>query len=163
MGSVSYPTLEHVAMEARPYPVHLLEGHRTGLLLYAAAFMGHNDAVHYAMSGLECTAVDNDEGRLARMRPLYDASWSFVHADAVAFAEAASAADVFWDCVSVDPFTGDAMEVALGRLDLWCSVARHLVTVGCRRGDTWRVPPGWRSHLYERDGAGMFWITMERE
>lgn len=162
MGSMSYATLEHVAMQARPYPVHLLEGHRTGLLLYAAGFLGHNDAVHYALSGLECTAVDTDAERLGEMRRLYEQGWTFVNADAVSYAEAAAEGDVFWDCVSVDPFTGEAMEQALGRLELWCSVARHLVTVGCRRGDSWRVPAGWRSHLYERV-AGVYWLTLERE
>jgi hypothetical protein len=150
-------------MEARPYPVHLLEGHRTGLLLYGAGFLGHNDAVHYAMAGLECTVVDTDAGRLDEMRGLYDGAWAFVAADAVGFAEAAADADMFWDCVSVDPYTGDAMAVAHERLELWCSVARHLVTMGCQRGDTWRAPAGWHSHLYERDGAGMFWLTLERE
>lgn len=162
MGVVSYPTLEHVAMEARPYPAHLLDGCRTGLVLFAAAFLGHNDAIHMAEAGLTCMCVDVDADRVAEMRELYPASWSFLVADAWEWAATARDEDLLWDVVSADTFTGSAMERSLRSLDLWCSLARKVVTATITPGAMYQVPGGWKAMHYQR-ATGVYWLVLERE
>jgi hypothetical protein len=40
--------LDAISKEARPYPADMLTPARTGLLLFAAAYLGVNDAIHFA-------------------------------------------------------------------------------------------------------------------
>src|SRR3990172_9872911 len=117
-GDVGVLTLEHVAMQARPYPTELLEGCETGLVLFAAAFLGHNDAIHFAEAGITTSCVDIDSEGLAEMRELYPDSWAFVTVDAWHFAEACASEGVQWDAVSVDTFSGDATRRSLDSLEL---------------------------------------------
>lgn len=159
--TVTYPTLEHVAMQARPYPTHLLEGCETGLVLFAAAFLGHNDAIHFAEMGIETTCVDIDGERLSEMRGLYPDSWRFVESDAWKFADTAYAEEMSYDAVSADTFSGDAMRRSLDSLDLWCSLTRKVVTVTYTAGEAYEVPDGWRGDLYERV-TGVYWLVLTR-
>lgn len=159
--SVTYPTLEHVAMEARPYPTDILKDAETGLCLFAAAFLGHNDAIHMAEAGLRSTCVDIDEDRIDEMRALYPRDWSFITSDAWTFATAAQELDTFWDVVSCDTFTGDAMRQSLDSLPLWCSLAREAVTVTLTVGAPYTLVDGWKDSLYER-GPGVYWLVLER-
>jgi hypothetical protein len=165
---VTYSTLEHVAMEARPYPDHLLVECSTGLALFSAAFLGHNDAIHFALAGMRGTCVDVDEKRLDAMTAIYPDDWSFAKADAWSFAERAQGFGERWDAVSVDTFTGDAMERSLRSLELWTSLARRLVTVTIKLAipDSSRmwglIPHGWRWSLYPRAGS-VYWLTLERD
>jgi hypothetical protein len=177
VGAVTYPTLEHVAMQARPYPAHLLEGCETGLCLFAAAFLGHNDAIHMAEAGLRVTCVDTDALRLHEMMSLYPSDWQFITADAWSFAHdqgaehrdtltyrhwaAAPGIPIRWDVVSVDTFTGDAMQRSLESLPLWCSLARKAATVTHTDGASYQTPAGWRSSLVER-ATGVNWLVLER-
>lgn len=155
-------TLEHVAMEARPYPTHLLEDCDTGLVLFAAAFKGWNDAIHFAMAGMVGTCVDVDKGRLDAMRPLYPDNWSFYASDAWKYAEAAQREDLTWDAVSVDTFTGEAMDKSLRSLELWCSIASKVVTVTLTVGAAYTTPAGWNdTQLFER-ATGVYWLVLER-
>jgi hypothetical protein len=159
---VTYPTLTHVAMEARPYPTHLLEGCETGLVLFAAAFLGHNDAIHFAEAGLRCSCVDVDAERLAVMRGLYPDTWAFFEGDAWEWAEKCRG-NVTWDAVSCDTWTGDLMERSLVSLDLWCSLARKAVTVTITDDvKSIDVPEGWWSSLYPRSDH-VSWLVLERE
>ena len=164
MGNVTYATLEHVAEQARPYPAHLLDGCETGLVLFAAAFLGHNDAIHFAEAGLETTCTDIDESRLDEMRAIYPDSWTFHNADAWAFAQAAKREELAWDAVSVDTFTGTLMEMALDSLALWTSIANRVVTVTITVPviDEIKVPLGWETSLYPRSRS-VAWLTLERE
>lgn len=163
MGSVTYETLEHVAMQARPYPTHLLEGCETGLCLFAAAFLGHNDAVHMAEAGLRVTCVDIDNERLMEMRRIYtDDLWKWAVFDAWEFAEWSHGNKHRWDAVSVDTFTGDAMRRSLDSLDLWCSLARKAITVTHVNGEPYQAPEGWRSSLFERT-IDVNWLVLERD
>ena len=128
MGAVTYATLEHVAEQARPYPAHLLDGCETGLCLFAAAFLGHNDAIHFAEAGLHTTCIDIDEDRLGEMRELYPSEWEFAVFDA-------------WDYArrpALGPYLGRrlgrhvywlAHGYALVSLELWMAIANRLVTV----------------------------------
>ena len=167
-------TLEHIAMEARPYPVKHLKGCKTGLVLFAAAFMGHNDAIHFAEAGIDTTCVDINGPRLREMAGLYPDGWSFVTEDAWKVAEKARKYGTKWDAVSVDTFTGDMMERSLDSLDLWCSLARKVVTVtyamktdglGLGIGSfdfPEEVPAGWKWHLHPRSGA-VYWLVLTRD
>lgn len=154
-------TLEHVAMEARPYPTHLLEGCETGLVLFAAAFLGHNDAIHFAEAGIQTTCVDIDGERLEQMADLYPAEWHFLAGDAWEFA--ANAGENRWDAVSVDTFSGDAMYRSLASLELWCSLARQVVTstITAEATDRYRTPDGWMASLSTR-ATGVYWLVLER-
>jgi hypothetical protein len=164
----AYPTLEHVAQEARPYPDHLLAGCSTGLALFAAAFVGHNDAIHFALAGMRGTCVDVDDEGLDRMRAIYPEDWSFAMSDAWSFAKRAEGFGERWDVVSVDTFTGDSMERSLRSLDLWTALARRLVTVTYKMPITdgsslaRLVPRGWRWSLFHR-ASSVYWLTLERE
>jgi hypothetical protein len=159
---VTYPSLEHIAMQARPYPAHLLEGCETGLVLFAAAFLGHNDAIHFAEAEIEeVWCVDIDAMRLDEMCPLYPAHWSFRHADAWEYARIHSEVGSQYDVVSADTFTGPAMRRSLDSLDLWCSLARKVVTVTYTSGEAYEVPEGWRESLYER-ATNVYWLVLER-
>lgn len=162
MGAVAeYRTLEHVAQQARPYPAHLLEGCETGLCLFAAAYLGHNDAVHMAEAGMRVTCVDKDANRLYEMENLYPVNWTFRAADAWEFA---SEEVETYDVVSVDTFTGDAETRSLGSLNLWCSLATKAVTVTITTAKTYlvRTPEGWKSSLYPR-AASVYWLVLERQ
>jgi len=163
-GVVSYPTLEHVAAQARPYPVHLFEGCETGLVLFAAAFLGHNDAIHFAEAGLRTTCVDIDGDRLEEMRDIYPSDWSFRGQDAFRFAELRREDAERWDVVSADPFTGEAMHRTIESLDLWCSLARKAAVVGITRVllDSYTTPEGWRSSLFHRTND-IYWLVLERD
>lgn len=163
MATVSYPTLEDVAMEARPYPADRLHGCETGLVLFAAAFLGHNDAIHFAEAGLKTTCIDVDGPRLSEMRALYPDDWEFVERDAWEYAEECRLTGLYqWDAVSADTFTGAPTIRSLGSLALWCSLARRLVTVTIT--DAEPVPPipaGWLTSYFER-ARGVHWLILER-
>jgi hypothetical protein len=159
--TITYPTLEHVAMEARPYPSHLLEGCETGLVLFAAAFLGHNDAIHFAEAGLRTTCIDNDGTRLREMRALYPSEWNFFNYDAWEYARECSYDEVEWDAVSADTFTGSATRRSLDSLELWCSLARKLVTVTYTAGEAYEVPDGWKGELFER-ATNVYWLVLTR-
>lgn len=161
MGALTYATLEHVAMQGRPYPVDKLKGCETGLCLFAAAFLGHNDAVHFAEAGMQTMCVDIDAPRIAQMAMLYPKTWQFAVDDAWKFAEDAAKVGEQWDAVSVDTFTGEAMDRSLESLELWCSLARKVVTATYIDGATFRVPEGWESDLYER-ATGVYWLVLTR-
>lgn len=166
MGSVTYPTLEHVAMEARPYPAHLLDGCETGLCLFAAAFLGHNDAIHMAEAGMVVMCVDTNGERLSEMEALYPSSWTFLTHDAWKFAETWTHKTPWWDVVSVDTFTGDAMLRSLTSLSLWTSLARKAVTVTITHDalallDAYALPDGWKTSTFER-ASGVYWLVLEK-
>lgn len=149
-------------MEKRPYPAELLEGCESGLILFAAAFLGHNDAIHFAEAGVpNVTLVDVDGERLEEMKSLYRSRvWSFVEADAWTYAEACREYDLMFDAVSVDTFTGSALERSLGDLEAWTSIARRFVTVTATHEASWRLPRGWNSRIMRRSSTA-YWLILE--
>jgi hypothetical protein len=160
--TVAYRTLEHIACEARPYPTYLLENAETGLCLFSAAFMGHNDVIHFALEDVDTTCVDVDSEKLIAMTSLYPESWRFVCGDAWEFAEAAWAKGVRWDVVSVDTFRGNATERSLKSLETWCAIAEHAVVATLEDGQTYDVPEGWTPHLLRRNSE-VFWLVLNRD
>jgi hypothetical protein len=159
--TVAYRTLEHVAMEARPYPTYLLETAETGLCLFSAAFMGHNDVVHFALEDVRTTCVDVDAEKLDAMAALYPDDWAFVCADAWEFAKDAAENGVRWDVVSVDTFRGNATERSLANLDVWCAIADKAVVATLEDGQTHEVPEGWSAQLFRRNSE-VFWLVLTR-
>jgi hypothetical protein len=159
--SITYPTLEHVAMEARPYPTYLLEGAKTGLCLFSAAFMGHNEAIHFALENVQTTCVDIDPDKLKAMRELYPQQWRFVFGDAWEFAQSAARNGESWDVVSVDTFRGNATERSLANLGVWCDIANTAVIATLELGQTYDVPEGWRDNTFQRNSE-VFWLVLTR-
>lgn len=154
--------LDRVSMQARPYPADMLAGCNTGLLLFAAAFCGVNDAIHFARREMVCTCVDTDQDKLGRMAALYPPEWVFYSGDAWEFAQAAAEAGNGWDAVSADTFTGDATDRSLKTLDLWCSVAYKCVTATIAYGQDYTVPDGWRASLFPRSDLAA-WLVLRRD
>jgi hypothetical protein len=152
--------LVRIAQVARPYPVDLLEGCETGLVLFAAAFLGVNDAVHFAEAGLETTCVDTDLERLTAMAQLYPRSWRWHPGDAWEYAAKRFERGDTFDAVSVDTFTGDAELRSLASLDLWTGIANRVVTVTLT-GEPPPPPEGWKDSLFER-ADGVYWLVLER-
>lgn len=154
------PPLAMISADARVYPVHLLRDGDSGLCLFAAAFLGVNDAIHMARNRMRAVCVDTDARRLAEMRKLYPVDWTFATADAWDFA--ANWTGVYqWDAVSVDTWTGDLMERSLGSLELWCSLARRVVTVTIAHGRQADPPEGWRADYMERSSLAD-WLVLTR-
>lgn len=160
--TVAYRTREHIACEARPYPTYLLENAVTGLCLFSAAFMGHNEAIHFALEEVETTCVDIDQEKLHVMTDLYPEDWNFVCCDAWDFAEAAAEKGTRWDVVSVDTFRGNATERSLTTLDLWCSIAEKAVIATLEDGQEYEVPEGWSVQIFRRNSE-VFWLVLTRD
>lgn len=161
---IAYPTIEHVAMQARPYPADLLVGCATGLCLFAAAFLGHNDAIHFARRDVPAICVDVDGDRLETMRALYPGSWEFVEADAWKYAEAAADLELSWDAVSADTFTGHKWETqTIAAVPIWAAIANRLVTFTAtsRMRSSLRAPAGWELGFYER-ATDVYWGVLTR-
>jgi hypothetical protein len=154
--------LDAISRVARPYPADMLPKGGTGLCLFAAAFLGHNDAIHMARRDMHVTCVDVDSGRLNEMSRLYPANWHWYPMDAWEFAEQARRDGWTWDVVSVDTFTGDATDRSLGTLDLWCSLAARAVTVTLSTGQDYTYPDGWRPSLFRRSDLAD-WLVLRRD
>lgn len=160
MSTIHYPTLEHVAMEARPYPTQHLKNCETGLVLFSSAFLGHNDAIHFAEAGIRTTCVDTDGERLAEMKALYPDDWTFVQEDAWTFAQETWD---FWDVVSLDPFTGDTMDKVMADLPLWATLARMVLIVGSTRLlKNSEVPDRWIPQAPVVRAHNVFWLAMTK-
>lgn len=153
--------LDRISAQARPYPADMLPVGGTGLCLFAAAFLGVNDAIHMARKDMRVTCVDYDRFRLDKMAPLYPEDWRFVLEDAWIFASRASHFGQQWDVVSIDTFTGDATDRSLESLELWCSLARKAVTATTTRHQGLDVvaPTGWRSSLFPRSNMAD-WLVL---
>lgn len=154
-------TLEHVAMDAKAFPRQNLAGCETGLVLFCGAFLGVNDAIHFAQAGIPTVCVDTNAESLAVMRELYPEEWEFVQSDAWKYAAAARDLGLTWDAVSVDTWTGDQSRRSMESLELWTAITERFlaVTVGAR--DTWETPAGWHSWTIERSPTAD-WLCLER-
>jgi len=129
--------------------------------LFAAGFLGQNDAIHMWRDGMRVTCVDRDQDRLEEMRGLYPDDWLFLPGDAWASAADWRAQDARWDVVSVDNFTGEIEPRVLDSLPLWCSLARRLVTVTLGNGSGYVVPDGWRGRTMRRSPIAS-WLVLTR-
>ena len=153
------PPLDSISKRARPYPAYLLPEHGTALALFSAAYLGHNDVIHFARAEMHTTCVDIDAQRLDAMAEVYPYDWDFVVSDAWEYAEQA---EETWDVVSVDTFTGDATDRSLQTLDLWCSLAEKLVTATIADGQTYQAPDGWKADVFPRSDRAS-WLVLTRD
>jgi hypothetical protein len=149
--------LGEISAEARVYPAHLLREGGEGLCLFAARFWGVNDAIHMARQQMELTLVDTSP-RVLEMGEIYAGSFPLV-TDAWASAEDWRSQDAKWDAVSCDTFTGDPMTRSLASLELWCSLARDVVTVTHTPGAPYDVPDGWKGELFPRNDR-VNWLVL---
>lgn len=144
------------------FPTEKLVGMETALVLFAASFMGRQDAVWVEEAGLVGTCVDNDQEALDAMEGLYPADWEFVHSDAYEFT---LATDRQWDVVTVDCPTG-YFDRAAAYLATWCAVARHVVILGSEK-DAPPAPFGWKLtdtiHRSDYIPGGVWWSVYEKE
>jgi hypothetical protein len=159
--TVLAPPLAEISERARPYPADLLPEGGTALALFSAAFLGHNDAIHFARKNMTGTCVDIDTDKLEQMRQLYPPGWKFITGDAWEYAISATGFSARWDAVSVDTFTGEAMIRSLASLELWCELARKVVTVTITDGHPYEVPEGWHAMLYPRSND-VNWLVLTR-
>jgi hypothetical protein len=154
--------LGELSREAREYPAYLLREGGTGLCLFAARFYGVNDAIHMARNNMAVTLVDISD-RVWEMAGIYDDCEAY-EADAWALAEDFRSRRLMWDAVSCDTFTGDAARRSLDSLDLWCQLARDVVTVTHVDGMDYTVPDGWTDSLFQRNArGGINWLVLTRE
>jgi hypothetical protein len=162
--TVLAPPLDKISEQARPYPADMLHPGETGLCLFAAAYLGHNDAIHMARKEMTVTCVDVNDQRLVEMEQLYPDDWEFVVCDAWVFAEHYAATGRTWDIVSVDTFTGDATDRSMDSLELWCSLANRAVvaTISLDGTASWDSPEGWRASMFPRSGKAA-WLVLRRD
>lgn len=155
-------TLGHVRDEGAgdSYPRGLLARCDNALVLFAAAFLGRQDAYWVADAGVRATCVDTDQARLAEMEALYPRDWQFIAADAFAYAEGT---DRRWDLVSVD-CPSDAFEKCASLVGTWCSIAEVAVVLGNGLGVRVVAPDGWRvTETRKRSDfvGGTYWAVLE--
>lgn len=153
--------LNRLSSDARLFPVHLLREGDTGLCLFAAAFLGVNDAIHMARMNMTATCVDIDGKRLREMEGMYPDDWEFVHSDAWQFAVQARADGREWDTVSVDTFTGSVSDLALASLEMWCLLATRTVVITLPHLARYHTPAGWQAATMNRSELAS-WLILTR-
>lgn len=145
------------------YPGQLLEGCKTALVLFAAGFLGKQDAYWIAEAGLRALCVDSDGHKLEDMREMYPGDWAFDRGDVFDIARDAKKVGFQFDVVSLDPWTHDFQRCA-DSLDLWCSLARRAVILGTGHSTVVTVPEGWRiTEVRKRSDydGGVYWTCLE--
>lgn len=148
-------------LEPTPFPDYPLRAARTGLVLFAAAFQGRQDAYWFAHYGVRTTCVDTDAAGLAKMRELYPSDWEFVHDDAWDFARGANAH--VWDVVSLDPFT-NLFQLVADSIHEWTRLATRYVVMGCGVHTRVVAPGGWKVvDMVKRSQfhGGIYWAVLE--
>lgn len=153
--------LGELSAEARVYPAHLLREGGEGLCLFAARFWGVNDAIHMRRNNMQLDLVDTSK-RVLEMAEIYGNGTQAVVGDAWEGAALARSNGSQWDAVSCDTFTGDPMTRSLNSLELWCSLARDVVTVTHTPGAPYEVPDGWSDFLFPRNDR-VNWLVLTRD
>lgn len=131
------------------------------MILFAAAFLGRQDAVWIAHGRMIGTCVDIDHAKLGEMVLAYPEGWEYVHGDAF---EYATQTERQWDVVSIDCPTNHFDRCA-GMMDVWCRLARRAVVLGCGPDTEIVAPDGWA--LTERRHRsnhldGIYWAVIEK-
>ena len=144
------------------YPLRVLEGCETALVLFAAGFHGRQDAYWIAEAGIRGTCVDHDADKLGEMAAVYPRGWTFIPADVYEYAEATGE---MWDVVSID-CPSNHFERCAALVPLWCNLARKAVVLGANResASTVRRSPGWAmTELRRRSdfAGGSYWAVLE--
>jgi len=144
------------------YPGHLLDGCDTALVMFAAGFLGKQDAYWIADAGLKATCVDVDAAKLQQMQTMYPDAWHFVIQDAYDYAEH-DAGRWTWDIVSLDPWTQDFDRCA-AQIGTWCYLANRAVILGTGAATRVTPPKGWNiTEIRKRSDymGGVYWTCLE--
>jgi hypothetical protein len=149
-----------ISKEARIYPAHLLREGGTGLCLFSARFYGVNDAIHMARAQMSLDLVDTSP-RVWELEQIYAPNVMVYEGDAWEYAAEFQREERQWDAVSADTFTGDPMTRSLASLELWCSLAREVVTVTHTPGAPYDTPEGWKDELFPRNDR-VNWLVLTR-
>ena len=145
------------------YPIDLLGGCKTALILFGAGFYGRSDGVWIAQAGLTATVVDVDHVRLDVMQRIYPDDWSFECHDADWYAASALAAGTQWDLLSIDPpisLCQDAKDLLPG----WAELARDLIVMTTLENVDHFIPPdGWRVAACHWRSSAAAWLVLARD
>jgi hypothetical protein len=152
--------LGELSREARVFPAHLLRDGGSGLCLFAARFYGVNDAIHMARNNMTLDLVDTSP-RIWELEQIYAPNVMVYEGDAWEYAEEFRRDGRQWDAVSADSYTGDAERRSLDSLELWCSLARDVVTVTHTPHTEYVLPDGWTGWIMERSDRAN-WLVLER-
>lgn len=142
------------------YPGWVLRGREDALVLFAAAWMGRQDAFWVHDAGLVGTCVDHDGAKLAEMQALYPDTWEFIQADVY---EYGAIVQRQWDVVSLD-CPSDQFQRCADHVQLWCDLARYAVVLGTGLGTVVEVPDGWAvTDVRKRSDfvGGVWWTVLE--
>lgn len=158
-------------LESMAYPVEVLDGCDSGLLLFCSGRLGITDGHWFAQAGLtDVTAVDWDAATLEPFAEQYPGWWHYVKEDAFQYAWEARRN---WDIVSVDAPSQYAPQL-VEHIPLWLALATKRATltlyrhcfVGVPTVDELPDPPdGWRyDRLIRRSEfrGGIYWLVCER-
>ena len=158
-------TLEAIRNEpdGAVYPRELLAECGDALVLFAAGFLGRQDAFWIAEAGLAAICVDVRLNLLHEMAAVYPPDWQFVVGDVYELAvfDALASADL----VSIDCPSGH-FEQCAGMVDRWCALARRYVVLGTGEHTPLDVPAGWTEieRRYRSDFAGgTYWAVLKRD
>lgn len=166
MDAVMVSTLEDLRDDesGRSFPRDLLIGCKDALVVFAAGFLGMQDAFWISEAGIRATCLDHDGVRLEEMHKLYPDTWEFFKTDSFEWVTNASRAGRTWDLVSVDCNTNH-FERCARLLPLWCRLARKVVIIGTGY-DNVEAPIGWKldRHVFRSDyQGGVYWDVLVRE
>lgn len=149
----------------RTFPRSVLRGCETGLCLFAAGFLGRQDAVWMADAGLKVTCVDHDEPKLRQMMDLYPDSWSYRAYDVFEYVTTIRQFVVKFDVVTVDcpsNMFGEAVEY----LPEFCELALRAVVLGSTPTEPIQPPVGWKVTQERKRSdyvpAGVYWTVLEK-
>lgn len=158
----------------RAYPIDVLSGLRSGLLLFGAGFYGATDGIRFLDAGLiDVSVVDLDSMRLGVMRALYPSTWTFVIGDVWDWLREAREGGMKWDIVSLDPPSDIAeskvaemlkgAEAVSNRFVVCGASAEEVEREGVRIGDSFGNDGEWRVRtVVERNSTLITWIVLER-
>lgn len=160
MGAVTAESLDEIRARGNRdiFPTEILPGCSTALVLFAAAFLGEQDAAWIEEAGIVGTCVDHDEDRLKEMVRIYPDRWIFVNQDVYRFAGKAT---WHWDLVTVD-CPSNEFDKCERLIELWCGLARISVVLGTAPGaSSVTAPDGWRVSRTIRRSPIANWTVLE--
>lgn len=164
-------TLDDVRRESRPdlFPVAALDGCRTALAIFSAAFYGRQDVIHLWDAGLDVIAVDTDVKKLRLMQSLYSSEphpLAVRVVDAGEFMTRAFSVEKSWDVVTFDPWTQTIAKLWAG-LPHFSILAARVLIVGATAVEVAeaRSLEGFSGPVFLKrsdHAGGIFWAVFKR-
>jgi hypothetical protein len=163
---VSPATLEEIrdVGAGESYPRRLLDECDDALVLFAAGFLGMQDAFWVAEAGKRATCVDIRPDLLAGMAAVYPEDWEFVTGDVYDYTERMELVGRRWDLVSLD-CPSSHFDRCAELAGLWCRLAGRAVVLGTSGRTALAAPDGWEvteRRFRSMNYGGTFWAVLER-